>query len=131
MRRLLIRLLGAALTAGAALGVAGCTGRPAPADPALARQILNKALDAWKQGEAPDDLQKGNPAIVVADREWAAGKKLVDYQVDGKDELFGADLRCRVQLLFEGRTPDRPRKKKATYSVGTHHTFTVVREDDD
>jgi hypothetical protein len=129
--RLTIGLLSAAVGTLAALAAVGCNNRPPQADAGLAREILDVALTAWKSGETPTDLQDHDPSIVVADRDWAAGKKLVDYQVNDKNEFFGADLRCTVYLTLEAGAQGKPRKKKATYSVGTHRTFTVVREDDD
>jgi hypothetical protein len=130
MRPILPWLL--ALLAGcASLSAGGCTSRPPPADPALAREILSAALDAWKRGEESDSLQDRDPPIFVADREWAAGKKLVNYKVDEKDRVFGAALRCSVQLTFDVGMRGKPRTRKATYCVGTNERLTVVREDDD
>jgi hypothetical protein len=125
-------LLAAAILGGATILAAGCgASKPPPADRAAARAILQVALEAWKKGELPSALQDRDPPIVVADHEWTAGKKLLDFKVDDKDQLFGADLRCTVHLTSEAGAAGKTRNKKATYSVGTHRTFTVVREDDD
>jgi len=129
--RPILRWLLAVLAGCDFLAAGGCTSRPPPVDPALAREILSTTLDAWKQGEAPDSLQERDPPIFVADREWAMGKKLVSYKVNDKDQVFGAALRCSVQLSFDVGMRGKPRTRKATYSVGTQEKFTVVREDDD
>jgi len=121
----------AMILCGVATLAAGCGGnRPQQADRGVAREILQTALESWKKGETPTALQERDPSITVADREWARGTKLLDFQVDDKDQLFGADLRCTVRLTLDNAR-GQPRKKKATYSVGTNQTFTVVREDDD
>jgi hypothetical protein len=123
--------LSATVICGVVTLVAGCGGnRPQPADRGVAREILQTALESWKKGVTPTALQERDPSITVADREWAKGTRLLDYEVDDKDQLFGADLRCTVRLTLDGAR-GQPRKKKATYSVGTNQTFTVVREDDD
>jgi hypothetical protein len=120
------------LLCGAILATTGCgTGRPQPADRNVARETLQRSLQAWKNGEPAVALQNAEPSITVADREWAVGTKLLDYRIDGKDQLFGADLRCTVYLTLDGGARSQPRKKKATYSVGTGETLTVVRTDDD
>jgi len=111
--------------------LAGCgAARPQPADPEVARPALRTALDAWKDGQTPQSLQARQPPIHVADREWAGGARLVSYEIAPKDELFGSDLRCQVRLTLRDRK-GKERSKKATYSVGTRETLTVVREDDE
>jgi hypothetical protein len=131
MHRIVISILPATLAL-AALAAAGCgLGRPRPADRTVGREILKVTLDAWKDGATPDALQERDPPVTVADREWSNGKKLLDYTVADRDELFGADLRCTVFLTLDSGGRGQPRQKKATYSVGTNGTFTVVREDDD
>lgn len=108
----------------------GCTRARPPADAALARATLHSALESWKQGTPPDELQDREPPVHVADHEWAGGAKLLAFEVDRRDQHFGADLRCSVRLTLEGNH-GKPRNKKATYSVGTGPALTVVREDDD
>ena len=112
----------------ALLGVAGCGGRlPAPADPVRARATLQLALDAWKNGEQPETLKGRQPPVIAVDHDWRGGERLLNYQVEN-DELFGADLRCRVLLSVRAKN-GATRQKKAVYSVGTGAALTVVRED--
>jgi hypothetical protein len=112
------------------LAITGCAKKRPRADAEVARQTLRVALDAWKKGQPIDALKDGDPPISVADHEWSDDYKLMDYKVSEKDQLFGSDLRCQVQLSL--RSPKgKELKKKATYSVGTNNALTVVREDDD
>jgi hypothetical protein len=100
------------------------------ADADVARDTLRIALDAWKNGEPAESLQRHSPPIIVADHEWKGGFELLDYKVSAKDQLFGSDLRCQVKLSL--RNPKgKTLEKQATYSVGTNNALTVVREDDD
>jgi hypothetical protein len=108
----------------------GCASKPEPADPQVARETLRAALDAWKSGEGIEALQQVEPPILVSDHEWGGGTRLLDYQVDSKDQIFGTDLRCRVKLTLQGKN-GKKRQKQATYSVGTSQALVVVREDDD
>lgn len=111
--------------------VGGCgPSAPPPADAAVARQTLHTAMDAWKNKESVDSLQSRQPPIYVSEHEWGNRYTLVDYKVDEKDEPFGADLRCKVQLTLKDKK-GKEFKKTATYSVGTNKKLTVVREDDE
>jgi hypothetical protein len=127
MKRTLALVLSCSL---AALTLVGCGKSRPKADPEVARDTLRAALGAWKKGESADVLKERSPPIHVADHEWQGGFALLDYQVSAKDQLFGSDLRCQVELSL--RNPrGKALKKKATYSVGTNHALTVVREDDE
>jgi hypothetical protein len=114
----------------AALVLSGCSKSRPRANPDVARETLRVALDAWKEGQPADVLKDRDPPIHVADFEWRGGFTLLDYEVAAKDQLFGSDLRCQVQLSL--RNPKgKTLKKKATYSVGTNNALTIVREDDE
>jgi hypothetical protein len=108
----------------------GCATKPQPADPQLARETLKTVLDTWKSGEGLDTLQQLDTPIQVSDAEWARGVRLLDYQVEPRDYLFGTDLRCRVKLTLQGKN-GKKRQKMGTYSVGTTQALMVFREDDD
>jgi len=130
MKRMLVWFWPGLLVALSVFGSVGCGKGQPKADPEVARETLRVALDAWKKGEAVDALKDRNPPIHVADHEWRGGFALLNYQVSPKDQLFGSDLRCQVELAL--RNPKgKELKKKATYSVGTNKALTVIREDDD
>jgi hypothetical protein len=107
---------------------AGC-GRapPAPADPAKAREALQTALNAWKDGKEPNWLQEQTPPVHVVDHEWLGGYRLLRFKVE-KDEPAGADLRCQVLLSLKDKRGNAL-QKRAVYSVGTSPVLTVVREE--
>jgi hypothetical protein len=119
----------AVLLAGALSLAPGC-GRsaPRPADPERAGQALRATLDAWKNGESVETLQRQEPPVRVIDREWRSGHRLKSYKVE-KTEPVGADLRCQVALTVHGPR-GRPVTKRAVYSVGTSPALTVTREEE-
>jgi len=127
-RQLAIVIATSALLVG--LGSSGCGKARPKADADLARETLRMALDAWKKGQPADSLKDRSPPINVADHEWRGGFALLDYRVAEKDQHFGSDLRCQVELSL--RNPKgKTLTKKATYSVGTNNALIVVREDDE
>ena len=46
-----------------------------------ARQALESALTAWKNGQAPDSLAEATPAVKVVDSSWKGGQKLEGYEI--------------------------------------------------
>ena len=116
-------------------GPAGCgSGPPRPADPTVARQTLEHALSAWKEGKTADSLKGESPPIVVSDYAWRNGVRLVRYEIAPDDRGAGADRSFHVVLWLEGeKAGPRPRNKgkdqgkKVEYNVGTDPILTVVR----
>ncbi len=62
---------------------------------------LKNALDSWKKGQKPAALQRGSSAILVRDRDWEAGLRLLDYRIGECTEQEGC-LRCPVRLRLGG-----------------------------
>jgi hypothetical protein len=64
---------------------AGCEGRHSHEDfmPAesTARQALEKALAAWKEGKTAKEIDAKGPAINAFDLKWRAGEKLDSYEI--------------------------------------------------
>jgi len=108
----------------------GCAKNKPKANPDVARETLRVALDSWKKGQPPDALNDRDPPILVTDHEWRGGFALLEYKIAAKDQLFGSDLRCQVELSLQN-PKGKTISKKATYSVGTNRVLTIVREDDD
>jgi hypothetical protein len=118
-------------------GPAGCgSGPPRPADPSMARQALERALSAWKEGKSADSLKGESPPIVVSDHAWRNGARLIKYEIAPGDRGAGADRSFQVVLWLEGQqSGPRPRSKgkgtdrgeKVEYNVGTDPILTVVR----
>lgn len=106
----------------------GCGGGPShPVDSGVARKTLVEALDRWKSGQKPDDLQKSTPAIVVQDLDWLGGAELVAYEVVGDGEPLDANLLARVKLTLKGKD-GKEVEKTVAYLVGTSPVLTVFRD---
>jgi hypothetical protein len=78
---------------------------------------LKNALNSWKKGQMPAALRRGSSALIVRDRDWEAGLRLLDYQV-GECTEEGGCLRCPVRLRLRG-LQDRPVYRLVTYRVVT------------
>ena len=98
----------------------------AAVDAPLARESLKTALDHWKNGEDPKSLQSSATPMIAQDFEWAAGAKLLDYEI--------LDERRRRQPPRPGQDQAGPQgktkavEKKASYVVGTSPSVTVFRD---
>jgi hypothetical protein len=126
-------IVAASLGVLATLLLSGCSSssRAHAVDVPQARDALKLALDAWKQGQDPKSLASASTPMIVQDFEWAAGTKLVDYQIidDGKAE--DANLRVQVKLALnavQGKTAGKSAEKKVWYLVGTSPKVTVFRD---
>ncbi|HEY0981398.1 hypothetical protein, partial [Schlesneria sp.] len=69
--------LGWVLLVCAAVGC-GQSGRTYVLDEELARSSLEDALQAWVDGQTPEDLQ---PTIIMGDQGWAEGRKLGSFEI--------------------------------------------------
>lgn len=107
---------------------AGCSGNkpPPPADPGVAKQALQDALEAWKRGDKPEALQSRSPAIYLNDPQFKKGTKLVKYEVEaGSEKPHGAALLYTVHLTFEGgRQPS-----KMVYQIDTAPVIVIAPAD--
>lgn len=124
-RRVLVLLR---LMPGCVVAVAlGCgPSPPQPSDPAAGRDTLRGVLDAWKRGDTPDDYQRANPAVAVAERQWRQGAKLLDYEIDGDAKADGYDVQYKVRLTVRDAA-GRESREKAVYNVSTTPRLVVVR----
>jgi hypothetical protein len=107
---------------------AGCdsTSMPTPPSADAAKQVLDRALTAWKQGETIEAVKKGSPPIEVIDPVWMHGAKLTDYEVQGEGRPSGAQLAYRVKLSLT-EASGKKSEITVTYEVGTDPILTVVR----
>jgi hypothetical protein len=130
-----LRTLAAGLGMLAMLFVSGCLGSGASAvDVPVARDALKAAMEQWKSGGDIKSVELSGTKIAAQDPDWAAGAKLVDYQIldDGKSE--GVNLRIAVKLTLsnldtvKGKDKGKPVEKKASYVVGTSPSVTVYRD---
>ena len=109
------------------VGGSGCgQSPPCPSDPALGRDTLRGALDAWKKGETLDGYRRSAPAVTVAERQWRQGLKLLSYEIDGDGKPDGFDVRFRVKLSLQDGG-GKPSQERAVYNVRTTPRLVVVR----
>jgi len=101
----------------------GCGGEAAPyaLDQDLARNSVQKAMQAWVDGGQPKELQ---PEIVVGDPAWEKGRRLVEFVVLSKEETTdGSNLHIRVLRTFDDNGVKS--KSRVTYIVGTTPVITI------
>lgn len=116
------------VVASAIISATGCGGAPGGGDdPDAARAALGAALDAWKEGKAPESLLELSPAVHVADYRWEAGFKLKDYKVAESSATSGYDRRYPVQLWLTS-AKGKDARERAVYNVATRPSVTVVRD---
>jgi hypothetical protein len=114
---------------GSAFGLLlGCTGPtpPNPSDPAVGRETLQKALEAWKRGDSHEAYQKSTPDVTVVERTWQKGSKLPDFEIAGDSAPAGYDVQFKVKLTVQDAA-GKPTKQKAVYNVSTTPAIVVVR----
>jgi hypothetical protein len=126
----IVRAIGTGWTAGVLLLAAGCgTGSsPQAADSSQARTALQTALDAWKAGEKPEDLEKRSPPLHIKDVDWNGGFQLVGYEANTDGKLVGYDMNYPVNLELKSPKGDTV-KKKAVYTVTTKPELIVSRQE--
>jgi len=98
----------------------------APVDPGKAAEVLNTALDAWKQGESYGVLAQRRPAIYFNEREWESGKKLLKYEA-GQVTLTGRQGRCSVKLTLQD-SAGKVTERVIGYQIDTTPTLVITRE---
>ena len=112
--------------------LSGCGGRnyapPAAADPVAARAALEKSLDAWRLRIMPEELAKAEPAITVADPDWQAGHRLVEFQLQPGEQALGTSIYWQVKLKV---VPPHGYEQwqDATYIVSTNPIIHISRQD--
>ncbi len=102
-------------------------------DSLQARDALKEALDHWKKGESPKSLETASTPMIVQDVDWAAGAKLVDYELVDQGKPEDANLRVRVKLTTTsgkgaGAAAGKAVEKKVWYLVTTSPKVTVFRD---
>ena len=108
--------------------LSGCTekkdARVTPAE--TARQSLDAALTAWKNGQPAGEVQTVSPPVQVVDSVWAKGRKLESYEVL-KEESQADGLRLFSVRLNLG-TPSA--SEEVRYIVKGRSPVWVSREED-
>jgi hypothetical protein len=94
-----------------------------------AQQLLAEALQAWQDGQTPEDLQGASPAIHLADEDWEAGKTLKAFQASAEPEDRGGHWRVSAVLTLSDASQAEEQKPVA-YAVTTEPAITIIRVDD-
>jgi hypothetical protein len=110
-------------------GCSGSVGAHAVNEP-RARAALKTALDQWRAGATVDSMPSSATPMTVQDFDWAAGARLVDYEIVDDGKAYDANLRVRVKLSLHapGKTTGEPANKQVWYLVGTSPSVTVFRD---
>jgi hypothetical protein len=96
-------------------------------DSSLAREVLDTALTAWREGKAKT-LSKRNPTIRFVDEDWRAGYRLAKFEVVHPDEPIQLHKGTQIQLTLidpNGKTITRP----AEYQITLTPNIAVLRSD--
>jgi hypothetical protein len=113
-----------------ALGVAvqpGCEPSAQPADSDRARATLREALDAWQEGQTPEEF-RGRSAVTAVESKWQAGYRLLGYEMIGDGETSGFDWQCKVRLSLQSAGGQKS-QEKAIYSISTAPAVVIVRSE--
>ena len=106
----------------------GCSRGLGPdANPTEAGPALQKALEAWKGGATPAELEKQTPSILMNEPDWHAGKRLVDFKM-GEPAMYGRQVRCKVQMTIEDKAGQK-RQRDVNYIIDTTPRLVIVRDD--
>jgi hypothetical protein len=78
----------------------------------------------------PRSLQSSGTPMTVQDFEWAAGAKLLEYQLIDDGKAYDANLRVQVRLTVSrpGNEKAKQTEKTVWYLVGTSPSVTVFRD---
>jgi hypothetical protein len=91
--------------------VSGCGTKP---DLNRAEQVVRTALEAWKGGGNPQQL--ADQAIEIAEPDWKAGFRLLDYQLKDASAQPQQGPRVVVVLTLQGRA-GKKLSKEVAYEV--------------
>jgi hypothetical protein len=114
------------------LALAGCGGGAKAFVPASAsaREALNAALSAWKNGEKPDSLAARTPAVHAVDTHWRNGETLLAYEVV-KEEPGEGVQRLTARLTSKvAAAKAKETQSEVTYIVVGRDPVWVYRDDD-
>lgn len=119
-----------AIIIAALLMMAGCDqgARSLRLDKPLAEASLTTALDGWKLGELPTDLNKRSPPIIMTDVDWSGQMRLVNYELVGEPTDDGTNLHRAVRLSVQDQHGQRT-LREVTYIIGTSPSITIFRSE--
>jgi hypothetical protein len=107
--------------------LSGCRRTVVNSDAEQAGPALRTALEAWKSGKSPSDLEGLSPSIIMNEGDWESGKRLLEFKMDDKGTLVGRQIQWRVQVKIQdksGKTQDR----RVSYTIDTTPRIVIVRD---
>lgn len=96
-------------------------------NPDQAGEALRTALNAWKDGKTPAELEGQQPSIIMNEGDWHSGNLLKEFKMDEAGQLDGRQIRWVAQIKLQdknGKVTDR----KATYIIDTTPRIVIVRD---
>jgi hypothetical protein len=87
-------------------------------DETAARQALDRALTAWRDGKAVDSLKNEDPPLEATDHQWTGGLNLVKYEVKYNHPPSGPGQSFRVILWLKDKRSNQT-KVVTQYDVTT------------
>jgi hypothetical protein len=115
----------------AAVGVmftlAGCGGAKHVPATASARQALETALAAWRDGKPVGIVQPAGPAINAEDGDWRAKRKLTAFEILGEEPNQPADAPRRFNVKL---THEDGKSVEAVFVVFGNDPIQVYRDKD-
>lgn len=97
---------------------------PPVADPERAKQALQTALEAWKNGDTIESLTKQTPAIYFNEEVWQRGQSLLQYERQ-ENRASGRGWQFDVKMTFRN-APNSPRVFH--YLVDTDPAIVIVQQ---
>lgn len=111
-----------------ALAIVGCgNSLPERPDPAQAKQALQTALDAWKNGESIEDLTKRTLPIYFNDPKATDGVQLKTYEFEGSPVFSGQSVRIVVKAILQ-RDQREGKERSLAYLVDIASAVVIVPE---
>lgn len=113
----------------AGLLVAGCS-KPIElkGDATDARQTLTRVFEGWKQGQTTKSFAEQTPPWIVADEDWDAGAKLLEFEI-AEPIAFGGHWRVPAKLKLNSEKRGEHLRQVA-YAVTLQPAVSVIRADD-
>src|SRR5688572_31391065 len=103
--------------------IAGCGGGP---DLDKSKAVVKTALDKWKSGALPADLN--SDSITINDPDWLSGAKLLDYELKDASGQPQQGPRVIVKLNLQNRA-GKKLDKEVAYEVLTKDDKTTIGRD--
>jgi hypothetical protein len=117
MKRIVLRVIAAGLLLALAPGCG--VSSSSSVDSALAREALDRALSAWRDGKSVESLKTMDPPLDAVDHQWQSGLRLVKYEVQDDRAPSGPSQSFRVTLwLKDARSKET--KVVTQYDVATN-----------